>query len=128
VLFYRAALSLSRQPLSFVTGVISRHRKFTGSRWRKLRPGHQSLLVLAYLRNRETFAQLAAGFGVGTTTTWRYVEETVALLEKADLITLASAAAGMARVSAEPGALCAQSQQECGHAQGAGPLWDAQCL
>ncbi len=33
-----------------------------------------------YLRKGETFAELAAGFGVGTTTAWRYVEETVALL------------------------------------------------
>jgi hypothetical protein len=28
----------------------------------------------------EAFAELAAGFAVGTTTAWRYVEETVALL------------------------------------------------
>ena len=28
----------------------------------------------------ETFAELAAGFGVGTTTAWRYVNETVELL------------------------------------------------
>ncbi len=46
--------------------------------WRKLSPGQQALLVLAYLR--ETFAELAAGFGVGTATAWRYVTETVALL------------------------------------------------
>jgi DDE superfamily endonuclease len=51
-----------------------------GSRRRKLNPGQQGLLVLAYLRKGETFAELAAGFGVGTTTAWRYVEETVALL------------------------------------------------
>ena len=36
--------------------------------------------MLAYLRKGDTFAELAAGFGVGTTTAWRYVEETVALL------------------------------------------------
>jgi DDE superfamily endonuclease/Helix-turn-helix of DDE superfamily endonuclease len=36
--------------------------------------------VLAYLRKGETFAELAAGFGVGTTTAWRYVAETVGLL------------------------------------------------
>ena len=36
--------------------------------------------MLAYLRKGEAFAELAAGFGVGTTTAWRYVEETVALL------------------------------------------------
>jgi len=76
----RAALPLSRQTLTFVSGVIRRHRKSIGSRWRKLNPGQQALLVLAYLRKGETFAELAAGFGVGVTTAWRYVEETVALL------------------------------------------------
>jgi hypothetical protein len=35
---------------------------------------------VAYLRKGETFAELAAGFGVGTTTAWRYVNETVELL------------------------------------------------
>jgi Helix-turn-helix of DDE superfamily endonuclease len=80
VLFYRAALPLSRQSLTFVAGIIRRHRKKAGSRWRKLNPGQQALLVLAYLRKGETFAELAAGFGVGTTTAWRYVNETVALL------------------------------------------------
>jgi hypothetical protein len=50
------------------------------SGWRKLNPGQQALLVLAYLRMGETFAELAAGFGVGTTTAWRYVSETTALL------------------------------------------------
>lgn len=37
-------------------------------------------MTLAYLKNGETFAQLGAGFGVGTTTAWRYVDETVTLL------------------------------------------------
>ena len=48
--------------------------------WRKLNPGQQALLVLAYLRKGETFAELAAGFEIGTATAWRYVNETVALL------------------------------------------------
>ena len=30
--------------------------------------------------DRTTFAEVPAGFGVGTTTAWRYVNETVALL------------------------------------------------
>jgi len=41
-------------------------------------PRQQGLLVLACLRKGETFASLAAGFGVGTATAWRYVAETVA--------------------------------------------------
>ena len=45
-----------------------------------LNPGRQARLVLAYLRKGETFAELAAGFGVSTSTAWRYVTETVALL------------------------------------------------
>jgi DDE superfamily endonuclease/Helix-turn-helix of DDE superfamily endonuclease len=80
MLFYRAALPLSSRTLTYVSGIIRRHRKAIGSRWRKLNPGQQALLLLAYLRKGETFADLAAGFGVGTTTAWRYANETVALL------------------------------------------------
>jgi Helix-turn-helix of DDE superfamily endonuclease len=64
----------------FCGGIIRRHRAAIGSPWRKLNPGQQALLVLVYLRKGETFAEVAAGFGIGTSTTWRYVNETVALL------------------------------------------------
>jgi DDE superfamily endonuclease len=80
MLFYPAALPLSRQTLDYTAGIIRRHRKQIGSPWRKLNPGRQALLVLAYLRKGETFTELAAGFGVGTATAWRYVTETVTLL------------------------------------------------
>src|ERR1700746_3674882 len=80
MLFYPAALPLSRQTLDYTAGIIRRHRKPIGSCWRTLNPGRQALLVLAYLRKGETFAEAAAGFGVGTSTAWRYVNETVALL------------------------------------------------
>ncbi|MGW4796349.1 transposase family protein, partial [Nonomuraea sp. NPDC004297] len=80
MLFYRAAVDLSRQTLNYVAGVIRRHRKAIGSIWRRLNPGRQALLVLAYLRRGETYTELAAGFGVSASTAWRYVEETVALL------------------------------------------------
>ena len=69
-----------RKTLNYTAGVIRRHLKAIGSRWRKLNPGQQALLVLAYLRKGETFAELAAGFGIGRTTAWRYVNETVELL------------------------------------------------
>src|ERR1700683_4628091 len=80
MLFYPATLALSCQTQDYPAGITRRHRKQTGSPGRKLSPGQQALLVLAYLRKGETFAELAAGFGVGTTTAWRYVHEAVALL------------------------------------------------
>ena len=80
MLIYPAALPLSSRTVVFTAGVIRRHRVRIGSPWRKLNPPEQALLVLAYLRKGETFADLAAGFGIGTATAWRYVTETVALL------------------------------------------------
>ena len=80
MLFYRAALPLSRKTLNYVAGIRRRHLRAIGSRWRKLNPGHEALLALVYLRKGETSAELAAGFGVGRTTAWRYVNETVGLL------------------------------------------------
>jgi hypothetical protein len=80
MLFYRAALPLSCKTLNYAAGLIRRHRISIGSRWRRLNPGQQALLVLAHLRKGETFADLAAGFAVGVTTAWRYVQEVTALL------------------------------------------------
>jgi hypothetical protein len=71
VLFYRAALPLSHQTLTFVSGLIRTHRTQRGSVWRKLNPGQQALAVLVYLRKGEPFAEVAAGFDVSTTTCWR---------------------------------------------------------
>jgi hypothetical protein len=80
MLFYRAALPLSRQTLNYAAGVIRRHRRAISSRWRKLNPGQQALLTLACLRKGETFADLAAGAAISTATAWRYINEAVALL------------------------------------------------
>jgi hypothetical protein len=71
---------LSRAALTYVPGVVRRHRRQIGSCWRRCNPGQQALLVLAHLRKGQMFAVLAAGFGVGTATAWRYVRATVALL------------------------------------------------
>jgi hypothetical protein len=49
MLFYRAALPLSPKTLGYVAGLLRRHRAVIGSCWRKLNPGQQALLVLAYL-------------------------------------------------------------------------------
>jgi hypothetical protein len=80
MLSYRAALPLSAQTLSYVAVVIRRHRSKIGSYWRKLNAGRRALLVLVHLRKGETFAELAAGFGVGTAAACWYARETVALL------------------------------------------------
>jgi hypothetical protein len=68
MLFYRAALPLSHQTLTFVSDLIRTHRREIGSVWRALNPGQQALLVLVYLRKGEPFAEVGAGFGVSTTT------------------------------------------------------------
>jgi hypothetical protein len=62
---------LSCKTLNYAAGLIRRHRISIGSRWRRLNPGQQALLVLAHLRKGETFADLAAGFAVGVTTAVR---------------------------------------------------------
>jgi hypothetical protein len=46
--------------LTYVAGIIRSHRAAAGSRWRKLNPDRQALLVLVYLRKDETFAKLPA--------------------------------------------------------------------
>ena len=43
--------------LNYAAKVIRRHLRAIGSRWRKLSPGKQAMLVLAYLRKGRTFAQ-----------------------------------------------------------------------
>jgi hypothetical protein len=77
MLLYRASLPLSRQTLTYATGVVRRHRKKIGSKGRALPPGLQALMTLVHLRKGETFAELGAGFAVSTSTAWRYVNETV---------------------------------------------------
>jgi hypothetical protein len=80
VLLYRAALDLSRPTLAFVTRLVREHRRAIGTRWRVLSPRRQALLVLVHLRRNETFARLAAAFGIGAATAHRYVTEVVDLL------------------------------------------------
>ena len=46
-----------------------------GSPWRKAQLRPAGMLVLAHLRKSETFAELAAGFDIGTATARGYVTE-----------------------------------------------------
>ncbi|MCY1144058.1 transposase family protein [Actinoplanes sp. Pm04-4] len=89
MLSYPSTISLSGRTLNHLADRIRIHRKQHRSRWRRLDPGQQALLALAHLRNGDTYTRLAAGFGIGVATAWRYVQEAIALLAAtaADLAT-----------------------------------------
>ncbi|MET7520135.1 IS5 family transposase [Streptomyces sp. NPDC005480] len=80
MLLYPSGVDVSSSALRFLSTRLQARRRALGTRWRRLNAGRQALLTLAHLRNGHTYAQLAAGFGVGTTTAYRYVTEAVELL------------------------------------------------
>jgi DDE superfamily endonuclease/Helix-turn-helix of DDE superfamily endonuclease len=80
VLVYPCGLDVSSRSLSFLAARLREHRRRIGSRWRRLPADRQALLVLAHLRNGTTYAQLAAGFEIGTSTVYRYISEAIDLL------------------------------------------------
>jgi uncharacterized protein YqgV (UPF0045/DUF77 family) len=79
-LVYPSGIDVSSSVLRFLSARLREHRRALGTRWRRLSAGRQALLALAHLRSGHTYAQLAAGFGVGTTTVYRYVTEAVEVL------------------------------------------------
>ncbi|MEW2354908.1 transposase family protein [Spirillospora sp. NPDC029432] len=79
MLVYRSGFDVSSSALRFLAARLREHRCALGTRLRRLTAGRQALLTLAHLRNGTTYAQLAAGFGVGTTTAHRYITEAVEL-------------------------------------------------
>ena len=83
MLSYPATIPLSSRTLNHLADRIRGHRQQRTSRWRRLNPGRQALLALAHLRNGDTYTRLAAGFEIGVTTAWRYVQEAIALLSAA---------------------------------------------
>ncbi|MFJ2202529.1 transposase family protein [Streptomyces violaceusniger] len=80
MLVYPAGADLSASALRFLARELTARRLAQGARWRRLAAGRQALLVLAHLRCGHTYAQLSAGFGVGTTTAYRYIAEAVDVL------------------------------------------------
>jgi hypothetical protein len=80
MLAYPAVLDLSPSTRDLLARAIRQRRRAIGSRWRKASPGRQALLVLVHLRKKATYAELAAAFGVGIATVYRYVVEAVDLL------------------------------------------------
>ncbi|MGW0503428.1 transposase family protein [Micromonospora sp. NPDC003241] len=80
MLSYPSTISLSSRTLNHLADRIRSYRNQRRSRWRRLDAGRQALLALAHLRNGDTYTRLAAGFAVGVSTAWRYVQEAIALL------------------------------------------------
>lgn len=80
MLVYPSSIDLSSRTLRYLTGQLAARRREIGSRWRRLAAGRQALLVLAHLRCGDTYAQLAAAFGIGIATVYRYIREAVDVL------------------------------------------------
>ncbi|GAA2273543.1 hypothetical protein GCM10010368_48740 [Streptomyces roseiscleroticus] len=72
MLAYPSGLDLSSSALWFLTEQLAARRRERGPRWRQLGPEQQALMVLAHLRSGHSYSQLAAGFGVGIATVYRY--------------------------------------------------------
>jgi hypothetical protein len=77
---YLAGITVSNHALITVSDALRHRRTLVGTRWRRLSAGQQALLVVAYLRKGETYADLAVGFGIGTTTVFRYLREALEVL------------------------------------------------
>jgi hypothetical protein len=73
--FHPAGITVSNHALITVSDALRHRRALIGTRWRKLPAGRQALLVVAYLRKGETYADLAAGFAIGVTTVFSYIQE-----------------------------------------------------
>jgi hypothetical protein len=80
VLSYPSGMTVSSRALGVLSDALRAHRNQRRTRWRKLPPGRQALLVVAHLRKGETYADLACGFTIGTSTVYRYIREALDLL------------------------------------------------
>lgn len=80
MLVYPSGIDLSSSTLQYLSRLLATRRQERGTRWRRLPADRPALLVLAHLRCGHTYAQLAAGFGVGIATVYRYVTEAVEVL------------------------------------------------
>ena len=80
MLVYPSGVGVSSSALRFLAARLRERRRVPGTRRRRLSAGRQALLTLAHLRNGHTYAQLAAGFGIGTTTIYQYITEAVEVL------------------------------------------------
>lgn len=83
VLVYPSSIDLSSSTLRYLTTGLRARQREIGTRWRRLSVSRQALLVLAHLRCGGTYARLAAGFGIGVATVYRYIREVIDVLAAA---------------------------------------------
>src|SRR4051794_9868534 len=73
-------MTVSNRALNMLADALRHRRRTIGTRWRRLEAGQQALLVVAHLRRGETYPDLVSGFGIGTTTVFRYIREALDVL------------------------------------------------
>jgi hypothetical protein len=79
-LAFTAAVAVSPGTRDRLAHTITAHRAKVGTRWRLLDATTQATLVIAFLRTNLTYAELAAGNHISTSTCWRYIQEGIGLL------------------------------------------------
>ena len=77
---YPAGMTVSNRALIMLSDALRQNRATLGTHWRRLEAGQQALLVVAHLRKGKTYPDLASGFGIGTTTVFRYIREALDVL------------------------------------------------
>ena len=80
MLSYPSGMTVSNRALIMLADLLRAHRTQLRTRWRRLDAGQQALLTVAHLRKGETYADLACGFAIGTSTVYRYLREALELL------------------------------------------------
>jgi hypothetical protein len=73
-------MTVSNRALIMLADLLRAHRIQLRTRWRRLDAGQQALLTVAHLRKGETYAELACGYRIGTSTVYRYLREALELL------------------------------------------------
>ena len=79
MLSYPSGMTVSTRELIMLTDAL-RHRRNCGPDGGAWTLENKALLVVAYLRKGETYADPACGFGIGTSTVYRYLREALDLL------------------------------------------------
>lgn len=82
-LAFTAAIAVSPATRDRLASRLAAHRASIGTRWRLLDTTTQATLVIAFLRTNLTYAELAAGNSISTSTCWRYIDEGIGLLAAA---------------------------------------------